>query len=121
MSVSEPYVQEDEVNHPAHYGGGNDPYEAIKVIQAWELGFELGNCVKYICRAGKKPGVAEVVDLRKARWYLTSKIDQLDPDADQSVVMTVIEAQLQRIRVLEELCRANGIDPLQPTVAHNGS
>jgi hypothetical protein len=41
------------VSHPAHYGG-DAPYEAIKVIEAWELGFHLGNTVKYICRAGKK-------------------------------------------------------------------
>lgn len=44
----------DAVNHPAHYGGAGNPYEAIKVIEAWELGFCLGNTVKYISRAGKK-------------------------------------------------------------------
>ena len=40
----------DPVNHPAHYGGEDDPYEAIKVIEAWELGFHLGNTLKYIRR-----------------------------------------------------------------------
>jgi hypothetical protein len=39
---------------PAHYGGADNPYEAIKVIEAWKLGFCLGNTVKYISRAGKK-------------------------------------------------------------------
>lgn len=29
----------DAVNHPAHYGGEDNPYEAIKVIEAWKLGF----------------------------------------------------------------------------------
>ena len=33
------------VNHPAHYGG-DTTYEAIKVIEAWSLGFCLGNTVK---------------------------------------------------------------------------
>lgn len=60
----------ETVDHPAHYGGADDPYEAIKVIEAWDLGFHLGNAVKYIARAGKKPGVDAVEDLRKARWYL---------------------------------------------------
>lgn len=44
----------DNVNHPSHYGGEDNPYEAIKVIEAWNLGFCLGNAVKYISRAGKK-------------------------------------------------------------------
>lgn len=64
----------DPVDHPDHYGGGDNPYEAIKVIEAWDLGFHLGNAVKYIARAGKK-GPA-VVDLRKARFYLDRLIDQ---------------------------------------------
>ena len=65
--MSEPYEQ---IDHPAHYGGADDPYEAIKVIEAWGLGFELGNAVKYISRAGKKPGTFAVTDLEKARWYI---------------------------------------------------
>ena len=36
------------VEHPAHYGGADNPYEAIKVIEAWGLGFCLGNTIKYI-------------------------------------------------------------------------
>lgn len=46
----------DPVNNPAHYGGADNPYEAIKVIDAWRLSFCLGNVVKYIARAGKKNG-----------------------------------------------------------------
>lgn len=29
----------EAVDHPSHYGGKDNPYEAIKVIEAWELGF----------------------------------------------------------------------------------
>ena len=65
----------ETVNHPAHYGGENNPYEAIKVIEAWDLGFHLGNTVKYIARAGHKG--SELEDLRKAAWYLERKIAQL--------------------------------------------
>ena len=60
------------VNHPAHYGGKDNPYEAIKVIEAWKLGFNLGNTVKYVARAERKN--APIEDLEKARWYLDREI-----------------------------------------------
>jgi hypothetical protein len=58
-----------QVNHPDHYGGKENTYEAIKVIEAWDLGFHLGNVVKYISRAGKKTKNTNE-DLKKAKWYL---------------------------------------------------
>ena len=64
----------DAVNHPPHYGGEDNPYEAIKVIEAWGLGFCLGNVVKYISRADKKGLSLE--DLKKAAWYLNREIEQ---------------------------------------------
>lgn len=65
----------ERVDHPAHYGGADNPYEAIKVIEAWGLGFCLGNTVKYLSRAGKKGGPATYLeDLKKARWYLDRAI-----------------------------------------------
>lgn len=63
------------VNHPAHYGGEKDTYEAIKVIDAWGLGFSLGNAIKYICRAGKKENNSRLQDLEKAQWYLQHEIE----------------------------------------------
>ena len=65
-------AKQEAVNHPAHYGGAENPYEAIKVIEAWGLGFCLGNTVKYISRAGKKGDRLE--DLKKAAWYLAREI-----------------------------------------------
>lgn len=65
------------VNHPSHYGGDDNVYEAIKVIEAWELDFHLGNTVKYISRAGKKDVEKELEDLLKAKWYLERKIENL--------------------------------------------
>lgn len=64
----------EQVNHPYHYGGEGNPYEAIKVIEAWELNFHLGNAVKYIARAGKKGAAKQ--DLEKAVWYLQREIDK---------------------------------------------
>ena len=65
------------INHPSHYGGAENVYEAIKVIEAWELDFNLGNTVKYISRAGKKNPEKELEDLLKAKWYLDRKIENL--------------------------------------------
>ena len=66
------------VDHPAHYGG-DTTYETIKVLEArftpeQMAGFNLGNAVKYISRAGKKGAALE--DLQKARWYLDREISR---------------------------------------------
>lgn len=70
--------KKEMVNHPSHYGGENNVYEAIKVIDAWDLGFCLGNTVKYISRAGKKDSDAELQDLKKSLWYLQHHIETLE-------------------------------------------
>jgi hypothetical protein len=71
-------MDKEMVNHPNHYGGEDNPYEAIKVIEAWDLDFHLGNTVKYISRAGKKESDKELQDLRKAAWYLQHHIETLE-------------------------------------------
>lgn len=70
----------DPVNHPGHYGGSENPYEAIKVINSWGLGFALGNTVKYISRAGKKDPDKELEDLKKAAWYLKHHISNKEDE-----------------------------------------
>ena len=67
----------ETVNHPSHYGGEKNPYEAIKVIESWDLDFHLGNAIKYISRAGKKDPQKEIEDLEKAIWYLQRRIENL--------------------------------------------
>ena len=69
--------QAEMVNHPSHYGGKDNPYEAIKVIEAWDLGFNLGNAVKYIARAGKKDPAKRRQDLEKAIWYIERTVSNL--------------------------------------------
>lgn len=68
------------IENPQYYGGAENPHEAIKVIEAWELDFCLGNVLKYIARAGKKNPKTAVADLQKARWYLDRKIGQLSKE-----------------------------------------
>lgn len=68
------------VNHPDHYGGADNPYEAKKVIRAWKVNFSVGIALKHIARAGKKvlPGENKdeitIQDLEKAVWYLQDEI-----------------------------------------------
>ena len=64
------------IDHPSYYGS-DTTYETIKVIEAWQLDFCLGNAVKYISRAGKKDPNKEIEDLQKAMWYIQRRIGQL--------------------------------------------
>lgn len=68
----------EKVNHPQHYGGVDNVYEAIKVIEAWGLGFCLGNALKYIARCDHKGSPVE--DLEKAAWYLNREIERRRQD-----------------------------------------
>lgn len=68
-------VTSDPVNHPSHYTDGK--IEVIDFIEDKNLGFHLGNSVKYISRAGKKDSQKEIQDLEKAKWYLERYINKL--------------------------------------------
>lgn len=68
----------DVVNSPPHYRGAGG-IEAIDVIEKFQLGYHLGNAVKYILRAGRKGPKLE--DLRKAIWYLQREIENAERDA----------------------------------------
>jgi hypothetical protein len=61
------------VDHPTYYKHGG--IVTIDVIDAWGLGFNLGNVVKYISRAGHKT-VGGLQDLKKAAWYLDREIER---------------------------------------------
>lgn len=58
---------------PQHYKTASG-IEAWDVIEAFELGFNLGNTIKYILRAGKKGNRKE--DLQKAQVYLLREIEK---------------------------------------------
>ena len=82
-------IKEDEnVSHPSHYTWLKDKC-GIEVIDITRhLGFDLGNAVKYILRAGRKPIINEnlrddflraaIQDLKKALFYINDKIDMLE-------------------------------------------
>lgn len=72
------------IDHPDHYGGGDNPYETIKVLRATMAhaefqGFCKGNVIKYAMRAGKKGGADQAaIDLKKARDYLDFALEAIN-------------------------------------------
>ncbi len=66
----------DDPTNPTYY---KDRYE----IEPWRIlrhmGFLRGNAMKYIWRAGEKGSSSdEILDLRKAIWYLTKEVENLE-------------------------------------------
>lgn len=75
-----PEQTKEAVNHPSHYNAGN--LEVIDVIEDWNLGFSLGNAIKYIARAEHKG--TQIQDLKKAAWYLNREIAHREAEAQQA-------------------------------------
>lgn len=60
-----------EGTRPSYYGGADNPYEVIKVLEAWLtpqefIGWLKGTIIKYMPRAGKGQ---TTLDIAKAAWY----------------------------------------------------
>ena len=60
------------INHPSYYKSGD--CEVADFIEAFGLNFNAGNVIKYVVRAGKKPGENAVDALLKASVYLAREI-----------------------------------------------
>lgn len=73
-----------KIDHPSHYRKDTG-FEAIDVIEAWGLNFNLGNAVKYISRNGKKDPNEYILDLEKARWYIDREIKTRKQALDKSL------------------------------------
>ena len=71
--MSDKKPENDAIN-PQHYKRGG--IECIDVIEAFELGYHLGNAVKYILRAGRKTA-SPLTDLKKSIWYLEREVKRL--------------------------------------------
>lgn len=68
----------DWVNHPPHYKQHPSGVECIEITR--HMGFNLGNAVKYIWRAGSKGDVIQ--DLEKAAFYINDEIERLKKERD---------------------------------------
>ena len=80
--------KEDKVNSPSHYSYLKKlcGIEVIDITR--HMDFDLGNAIKYILRAGRKPIATDFVsadfyaagiqDLKKALFYINDKINILE-------------------------------------------
>jgi hypothetical protein len=64
----------DPVNAPRHYRSHPSGVECIAVTE--HFGFNVGNAIKYLWRAGLKSSSA-IEDLRKAAWYVNREIERV--------------------------------------------
>lgn len=65
---------DDKINSPLHYKVGG--IETIDFIEAKNLGYNLGNVVKYISRADHKD--SKLDNLKKAQWYLNRAVSKME-------------------------------------------
>ena len=72
--LDEPKQMKDTNKTPSHYQGTIQP---IDLINAQNLNFNLGNVVKYVCRAGKKQRESVLSDLEKAQNYINYEIERV--------------------------------------------
>jgi hypothetical protein len=70
-----------ESNTTNSYYDDDNTYEVVKVIEAWDLNFLLGNSIKHISRAGKNNPKEEKEDLLKAVWYLNRRIKKIEKES----------------------------------------
>lgn len=68
------------LSRPAHYGGEDNPFEAIKIIHHYNLNFNLGNIIKYTLRCGKKDEA--IKELEKIKQYADFEIQRLNKTID---------------------------------------
>lgn len=99
----------DPVNKPSHYAEGRQ-FETIEVIEDWKLSYRLGNCVKYISRAGRKGDRKQ--DLEKAAWYLQREIEAIDKPSQYQP-----PADVQYEDVLEYYGQSVDLDEAWPNAA----
>jgi hypothetical protein len=71
-------MKDDGLAHQPYYNTGS--IEPIDVVEDWGFakGFNRGNAIKYIARAGIKDPATERKDLGKALWYLQRELNRLD-------------------------------------------
>lgn len=71
----------NKVTKPNHYRGRSGMF-VRDVIDDFDLNFNRGNIIKYVLRAGRKPGESDLDDLRKALDYIKVEIAKLEDRAE---------------------------------------
>lgn len=77
------HVTDPAVDHPKHYNAHPSGVECIDVVE--HMTFNTGNAIKYLWRAGLKPGAHTIQELQKAAWYIQREIDRLIKGGDNGI------------------------------------
>lgn len=72
-------MSEERVKHPKHYQHPSG-VECIDIIK-WE-NCCIGAAMKYLWRAGRKPGVDAIEDLEKAKQFIDFEIGRINEERD---------------------------------------
>jgi len=116
--VVERLEEQGKINHPSHYTFSS--IEPIDVIDDWGLDgdFYLATVIKYIARCGLKEGSSELEDLKKAQWYLSRKIQNLQTEYDNEKFVEdllnepeeeVEKEPITKLSPLQRLAKAMGL------------
>ena len=62
---------------PSYYSGTKYGYSARKIVEDFELSYNLGTACSYLLRAGKKKDNPAEQDIRKAINHLHFELDKL--------------------------------------------
>ena len=85
---------------PSYYSGTKYGYSARKVVEDFNLSYNVGTAVSYLLRAGKKEGNPVEQDIRKAINHLHFELDKLFKKSDiktgglaewQSIVVNAVK------------------------------
>ena len=66
-----------ETIEPSYYSGTKYGYSARKVVEDFNLSYNVGTAVSYLLRAGKKEGNPAEQDVQKAINHLHFELDKL--------------------------------------------
>ena len=71
-----------ETTEPSYYSGTKYGYSARKVVEDFDLSYNVGTAVSYLLRAGKKEGNPAEQDIQKAINHLHFELDKLFKKSD---------------------------------------
>ncbi len=69
------FTDYETIDHPPHYNDHPSGVECIDIIEHFP--YNTGAAVKYIWRAGLKPDIDAIEDLKKASWYIEREIKRI--------------------------------------------
>jgi hypothetical protein len=66
-----------ETTEPSYYSGTKYGYSARKIVEDFNLSYNVGTACSYLLRAGKKEGNPAEQDIQKAINHLHFELDKL--------------------------------------------